>query len=212
MKNLNLKSGFVFIFIVCLTTSIVEAQDSDIFLTNFSRRNSLINPFFFRAGFMSGVLMGGGTTSTIGLRTEYGLSKIFSVVGDAQMNRGNNAFSGGQGTLAMRYVPFDFKRFQPYVSVGFGVGSGIPGHRRHCHHQQVQTSTSTQTSGEITVPVQEVHHRLIGLALLQIGTNFKVSSHFVAQAEALFQMQLSRHPEAGGIGVRMGMAYQFGKN
>ncbi len=212
MKNLNVKSGFVAFFIFCLTSSIVEAQDSDMVLTNLRHRNTLFNPFFFRAGFTSGVLMGGGTNSIVGLRTEYGLSKIFSVVGDAQMNSGNSAFSGGQGTLAIRYAPFTFNRFQPYVSTGFGGGSGIPGHRRHCHHQQVQTTTSTQTSGDITVPVQGAHHRLMGLAVLQLGTNFKVSSHFIAQAEALFQTQISRHPEAGSIGIRMGMAYQFGKN
>ena len=217
MRTNNLSLRFAIFLILGFTATKVGAQELTARLMNASHPKGLFNPLFFRAGLTSGVLTsttGSLTTSTIGLRTEYGLSKAFSVVGEAQVNKGNSSFSGGQGTLAMRYMPFVFKRIQPYVSVGFGVGPGKAGQGGHCHHnQQAIAVPVTQVTGETTTVLpSNPSHRLAGLAIIQIGVNLKLSSHFIAHAETLYQMHMSRHAEPGGLGFRMGMSYQFGKN
>ena len=171
---------------------------------------------------MSGLqipVSGGVTGQTLGIRTEYGLSKLFSIVGDVQGNKSGNSFSQGQVSLAARYMPFTFNRFQPYVSAGLGAGTSngrSQGHG-HCHHQfqqPVTTTAITQANGETLTPVPTTptQRHLQGFALIQIGVNFKVNSHFFAHAETTFQTQLSRHPEPGVFAIRAGMSYQFGNN
>jgi hypothetical protein len=175
----------------------------------------LFNPLYFRAGLMTGILLPTGDSpngTTLGIRTEYGLSKLFSIVGDAQAMRTANSFSQGQASLAARYMPFNFSRFQPYVSVGFGAGSAVKGGHGHgnCHGNPPPTTTA-QANGETTTTVTTMHHHLRGFALVQVGVNFKVNAHFIAHAEGSFQTPF-KHFEPGGLALRAGMSYQFGRN
>lgn len=213
--NKNLKRASLLLIFLGFTTLTVKAQEEASVDQLATPAKGLFNPFYFRAGLMTGMMTpwnAGPATATVGIRTEYGLSKIFSVVGDAQLNQGKSSFAGGQGTLAMRYMPFDLNKFQPYVGLGAGIGSmnkdmGGDG----CRFPQAMPTFTTSTSPDEITSKEFKPHRLTGLAVFQLGVNFKFSSHFVAHAEAAYQTRISRRLDPGSMGFRVGMSYQFGK-
>ena len=179
-----------------------------------STKKKLFNPFkpaFLRVGVMGGALIGFENTNrdnlggTSGLRVEYGISNRWSIVGEVQGNyfRGTT-FSTGQGSLGINWMPFKSRRLQPYFGVGGGVGSDGFGRGRDGRNNRGDFGSWLENTHENNQDVQ-------GFAFARTGLNYVLFKKIIATVETGYQLPFNNNNSNGGLALRIGGSYQFGK-
>ena len=172
---------------------------------------NLLKPAFLRVGVMGGALIGFENTNndnvggTSGLRVEYGISNKWSVVGEAQGNyfRGTT-FSTAQGSLGINWMPFKSRRLQPYFGVGGGIGgNGFGRGRNERNDHEVFDSWFNNR--------RENNREIQGFAMARTGLNYVLFRKIIATVETGYQLPFNNNNSNGGLSVRIGASYQFGK-
>jgi hypothetical protein len=171
---------------------------------------NLLKPAFFRIGVMGGGLIGIENTSndnvggTSGLRLEYGFSNRWSLVGEMARNRfEGTTFSSGQASLGVNWMPFKSRRLQPYFGIGGGVGGdGFRGGRG---------GRDGRDFGNWFEKDNENNRKSQGFALVRTGLNYVLFKKIIAMAETGYQLPFNTSSSNGGLTLRVGAAYQFGK-
>lgn len=169
-----------------------------------------LKPAFLRIGVMGGGLIGfennpnnkvGGTS---GLRIEYGFSNRWSLVGEIQANRFEGiTFSRGQTSLGVNWMPFKSRRLQPFFGLGGGVGGdGFRGNR---------FGRSGRDGYDNLFNNNENHRDIQGFAFARTGLNYVLFKRIIATAETGYQLSFNNNSSNGGLSLRVGAAYQFGK-
>ena len=170
---------------------------------------NLLKPAFLRVGVMGGTLIGFGNTDkvggTSGLRVEYGISNHWSVIGEVQGNyfRGST-FSRGQGSLGINWMPFKSRRLQPY----FGIGGGISGNGFERKERERNGYGNFERWFEDT---HENNQKVQGFALARTGLNYVLFKKIIATVETGYQLPFNNNTSNGGLALRIGASYQFGK-
>jgi hypothetical protein len=170
-----------------------------------------LKPSFLRIGVMGGGLIGfenslrdnGGGTS--GLRVEYGFSNRFSLVGEVNGNAyEGTTFSRGQASLGFNWMPFKSRRLQPYFGVGGGIGGdGFRGGRGGRNGRGFDGFFEDNTT--------EKNQEAQGFAFARTGLNYVLFKRIIATAETGYQVPFNTSSSSGGLSLRVGVAYQFGK-
>lgn len=171
-----------------------------------------LKPAFLRIGMMGGGLIGfennannkvGGTS---GFRIEYGFSNRWSLVGEIQGNRFEGAtFSRGQSSLGLNWMPFKSKRLQPFFGLGGGVGGdGFRGSR-------FGRNGNGRDGYDDLFNNRRNHCDIQGFAFARTGLNYVLFKRIIATAETGYQIPFNNSSSLGGISLRVGAAYQFGK-
>lgn len=179
-----------------------------------SKKHTLFNPLkpaFFRVGVLGGGLIAFDNSSndraggTMGLRLEYGFSNRISLVADFQGNRINNTtFSNGQSSLGINWMPFKSRRLQPYFGAGAGVGRDGNGFGRYDDRR----GGSRPFDNDFNRRDRGVQ----GFAYARTGLNYVLAKKLLAIGEASYQLPFNNSTSNGGVALRVGLAYQFGKN
>ena len=171
---------------------------------------NLLKPAFLRVGVMGGALIGFENTDkvvggTSGLRVEYGISNHWSVIGEVQGNyfRGTT-FSRGQGSLGINWMPFKSKRLQPYFGVGGGVGGEGFGRERSGRNNRGRFDSWFESTHENNQAIQ-------GFAFARTGLNYVLFKKIIATVETGYQLPFNNNTSNGGLALRIGVSYQFGK-
>ena len=169
-----------------------------------------LKPAFLRVGVMGGGLIGFDNTTndkvrgTIGLRIEYGLSNRWSLVGEIQKNSlAGTTFSRGQTSLGVNWIPFKSRRLQPFFGLGGGVGNG--GFKGSRFGRNGRDGYDNKLNND------EKDHDIQGFALAKTGLNYVLFKKIIATAETCYQLPFNNNSSNGGLSLRMGVAYQFGK-
>lgn len=178
-----------------------------------TKKNSFnpLKPAFLRVGIIGGALIGfeninsdnvGGTS---GLRVEYGLSNRWSIIGEVQGNyfRGA-AFSRGQGSLGINWMPFKSKRLQPYFGVGGGIGGDGFGRKERGRNGYGDFDGWFENR-------QENDQNTQGFAFARTGLNYVLFKKIIATVETGYQLPFNNNNSNGGLALRIGASYQFGK-
>jgi hypothetical protein len=170
---------------------------------------NLLKPAFLRVGVVGGGLIGfenaaterGGTS---GLRVEYGISNRWSLVGEVAGNRFRGiTFSNGQASLGINWMPFKSKRLQPYFGLGGGVGGdGFRGGRGGRNDRGFDGRFDNDDENDQNSQV---------FAFVRTGLNYVLFKKIIAMAETGYQLPFKTSGSNGGLSVRAGVAYQFGK-
>ncbi|MEA5460982.1 hypothetical protein VB796_18115 [Arcicella sp. LKC2W] len=168
-----------------------------------------LKPAFFRVGVLGGSLIAFDNSSndkvggTMGLRIEYGFSNRISLVADFQGNRTNNStFSRGQSSLGVNWMPFKSRRLQPYFGAGVGVGRDGNGFGRY----------DDRRGGSRPFDNDYNRRGVQGFAYARTGLNYVLAKKLLAIGEASYQVPFNNSTSNGGVALRVGLAYQFGKN
>lgn len=170
---------------------------------------NLLKPAFLRVGVVGGGLIGfensaterGGTS---GLRVEYGITNRWSLVGEVAGNRFRGlTFSNGQASLGVNWMPFKSKRLQPYFGLGGGVGGdgfrgGRGGRDNRGFYGRYENNDDNDQNSQ-------------GFAFVRTGLNYVLFKKIIATAETSYQLPFNTSGSNGGLSVRAGVAYQFGK-
>ena len=170
-----------------------------------------LKPAFLRVGVMGGALIGfentnsdivGGTSS---LRVEYGISNRWSIVSEVQGNyfRGTT-FSTGQGSLGINWMPFKSRRLQPYFGVGGGVGADGFGRRQKGRNGYGYFDGWFENK-------QENNQKTQGFVFARTGLNYVLFKKIIATVETGYQLPFNNNNSNGGLALRIGASYQFGK-
>jgi hypothetical protein len=172
-----------------------------------------LKPAFFRIGVMGGGLIAFDNSTndnvggTFGLRLEYGLSNRFSLVGEMQANGINGStFSRGQSSLGVNWMPFKSRRLQPY----FGIGAGIGGNRFDRFGNNGRDGFGSRPSFDNDNDFNRRNSQ--GFAYGRTGLNYVLARKIIAIGEASYQIPFNNSTSNGGLALRVGLAYQFGKN
>ncbi len=172
-----------------------------------------LKPAFFRIGVMGGSLFDLNNSNndkvggTMGLRIEYGFSNRFSVVGDFQANHANNTtFSRGQSSLGINWMPFKSRRLQPYFGVGAGVGGNGVGRLGNDGRGSFGQRLPFDNDNELN------RRDAQGFAYARTGLNYILAKRLLAIGEASYQLPFNNSSSNGGISLRAGLAYQFGRH
>lgn len=172
-----------------------------------------LKPAFFRIGVMGGSLFALNNSNndnvggTMGLRIEYGFSNRFSVVGDFQANHANNTtFSRGQSSLGVNWMPFKSRRLQPYFGVGAGIGGN--GFDRFGNRGRDGFGNRPPFDNDNDVNRRNVQ----GFAYARTGLNYILAKRLLAIGEVSYQLPFNNSSSNGGISLRAGLAYQFGRH
>ncbi len=170
---------------------------------------NLLKPAFLRVGVVGGGLIGfenaaterGGTS---GLRVEYGISNRWSLVGEVAGNRfRGTTFSNRQASLGINWMPFKSKRLQPYFGLGGGVGGdGFRGGRGGRNDRGFDGRFDNNNEND---------QNSQGFAFVRTGLNYVLFKKIIAMAETGYQLPFKTNSSNGGLSVRAGVAYQFGK-
>lgn len=168
-----------------------------------------LKPAFFRVGVLGGGLIAFDNSSndnvggTMGLRLEYGFSNRISLVADFQGNRINNTtFSNGQSSLGLNWMPFKSRRLQPYFGAGAGVGRDGNGFGRYDDRRGSSRPFDNNFN----------RRGVQGFAYARTGLNYVLAKKLLAVGEASYQLPFNNSTSNGGVALRVGLAYQFGKN
>jgi hypothetical protein len=173
----------------------------------------VFKPAFKRLGLTAGVLLpfnGSEAGGTSGFRFEYGLSNKTSILLDFQGNNSQDStFSGGQGALIVRTMPFKAHRLQPYFGAGWALGGGDGGGRGGRDGNGKDGRYHTQTIDTDSTSDGTVKN----FALVQAGVNYIVFRRVIASLEGNYQLQVggTNAQKLGGASIKFGLAYQFGK-
>lgn len=178
-----------------------------------TKKNSSFNPLkpaFLRIGVIGGGLIGfeNATTEkggTSGLRVEYGISNRWSLVGEVAGNHfDGTTFSRGQSSLGINWMPFKSRRLQPYFGLGAGVGGdGFRGGRGGKNGRGFDGFFEDNTT--------ENNQEAKGFAFARTGLNYVLFKRIIATAETGYQVAFNTSSSNGGLSLRVGAAYQFGK-
>ncbi|MES2520683.1 MAG: hypothetical protein V4585_21385 [Bacteroidota bacterium] len=170
---------------------------------------NLLKPAFLRLGVMGGGLIsfdnstgdnGGGT---MGLRVEYGFTNRLSLVGEVQGNGiRSSTFTRNQASLGVNWMPFKSRRLQPYVGLGGGVGGNGFGNRRFGDNRPFGQFLDDDNNRERGVQ---------GFAFARTGVNYVLAKKIIATAETSYQLPFNNASSNGGLALRVGLSYQFGK-
>jgi hypothetical protein len=169
-----------------------------------------LKPAFLRIGLMGGGLIGfeNNTNDNLGgsggFRIEYGFSNRWSLVGEIQGNRfEGTTFSNRQSSLGFNWMPFKSRRLQPFFSLGGGVGGeGFRGGR---------FGKSDQDDDDNLFDNRRNHRDMQGFAFAKTGLNYVLFKRIIATAETGYQLPFNNSSSLGGLSLRAGAAYQFGK-
>jgi hypothetical protein len=182
-------------------------------LKDSSKKHTPFNPLkpaFFRIGAMGGSVIAFDNSSndnvggTIGLRVEYGFSNRFSLVADFQGNRINNTtFSRGQSSLGINWMPFKSRRLQPFFGAGAGIGRDGYGFGRF---------DDDRRGGSRPFDNDFNRRGVQGFAYARTGLNYVLAKKLLAIGEVSYQLPFDNSTSNGGVALRVGLAYQFGKN
>jgi hypothetical protein len=170
-----------------------------------------LKPAFLRIGVMGGGLVGFENTTTdnvggtSGLRLEYGFSNRWSLVGEVAGNYfEGTTFSTGQASLGVNWMPFKSRRLQPFFGLGGGVGGdGFRGGRGGRFGRD-------EWSGNTTF-YTENNRDIQGFAYARTGLNYVVLKRILATVETGYQLPFNSSTSNGGLSLRLGASYQFGK-
>lgn len=165
-----------------------------------------LKPAFLRLGVMGGGLIGFENSSTekggtSGIRIEYGISNRWSLVGEVSGNRfEETTFSRGQASLGVNWMPFKSRRLQPYFGLSAGVGSdGFRGGRGERDNRGYYGYYTRENSG------------IQGFASVRTGLNYVLLKRIITTIETGYQIPFNTSISDGGLSLRVGAAYQFGK-
>lgn len=169
-----------------------------------------LKPAFLRIGIMGGGLLSfenntndnvGGTS---GLRIEYGFSNRWSLVGEIQGNRfEGTTFSRGQASLGINWMPFKSKRLQPFFGLGGGIGGdGFRGSHFGRNGRDGYDNVFNNNGNKRDVQA---------FALARTGLNYVLFKKIIATAETGYQLPFNNSNSNGGLSLRVGATYQFGK-
>jgi hypothetical protein len=177
------------------------------------KKNSFnpLKPAFLRIGVMGGGLVGFENASTdnvggtAGVRLEYGFSNRWSLVGEMTGNGfEGTTFSRSQASLGINWMPFKSRRLQPYFGLGGGVGGdGFRGGRGGKNGRGFDGFFENNT----IVNNQEAQ----GFAYARTGLNYVLAKRIITTAETGYQVPFNTSSSNGGLSLRVGVAYQFGK-
>ena len=170
-----------------------------------------LKPAFLRIGIMGGGLISfenntndnvGGTS---GLRIEYGFSNRWSLVGEIQANHfEGTTFSRGQTSLGINWMPFKSRRLQPFFGLGGGVGGdGFRGGNRFGKNGRDSYDNVLDNKGN--------NDDVQAFAFARTGLNYVLFKRIIATAETGYQLPFNNNSSNGGLSLRVGAAYQFGK-
>ena len=169
---------------------------------------NLLKPAFLRVGVIGGALIGFENTNndnvggTSGLRVEYGISNKWSVVGELQGNYfKGTTFSTAQSSLGINWMPFKSRRLQPYFGVGGGIGFGRG--RSEKRNREVFDGWFDNR--------HENNQEIQGFAIARTGLNYVLFRKIIATVETGYQLPFNNNNSNGGLSVRVGVSYQFGK-
>jgi hypothetical protein len=170
-----------------------------------------LKPAFLRIGVIGGGLIGFENTSTdngggtAGIRVEYGVSNRLSMVGELAGNSTQGTtFSRGQVSLGINWMPFKSRRLQPYFGLGGGVGGdGFRGGRGGRNVRGFDGFFEDNTT--------ENNQQAQGFAYARTGLNYVLFKRIIATAETGYQVPFNTRSSNGGLSLRVGVAYQFGK-
>lgn len=169
-----------------------------------------LKPAFLRIGVMGGGLIGfenntnDNVGGTIGLRIEYGFSNHWSLVGEIQGNRfEGTTFSRGQTSLGINWMPFKSRRLQPFFGLGGGIGEdGFRGNHFGRNRRDNYNNGFDNNDDK---------HELQGFVFARTGLNYVLFNRIIATAETNYQLPFNNSNSNGGLSLRIGAAYQFGK-
>ncbi len=172
-----------------------------------------MKPAFLRIGVIGGGLIGFENTAsdngggTAGLRVEYGFSNRWSLVGEVAGNSyGGTTFSNGQASLGINWMPFISRRLQPYFGLGGGVGGdGFRGGRGGKNGRGFDGFFDNINN------TTENNQEARGFAFARTGLNYVLFKRIIATAETGYQLPFNTSSSNGGLSLRIGAAYQFGK-
>lgn len=169
-----------------------------------------LKPAFLRIGIIGGGLIGfeHNTRKDVGrasgLRIEYGISNRWSLVGEIQGNRfEGTTFSRAQTSLGFNWMPFKSRRLQPFFGLGAGLG-GDGFRNRHFERNE-------RDDDDDLYEFNENHRDIHGFAFARTGVNYVLLKRIIATAEAGYQFPFQDNRSNGGLTLRGGAAYQFGK-
>jgi hypothetical protein len=169
-----------------------------------------LKPAFLRIGVMGGGLIGFENTNTetggtSGFRLEYGFSNRWSFVGGVSGNYfEGTTFSTGQASAGLNWMPFKSRRLQPFFGLGGGVGGdGFRGGRGGKFGRD-------EWSGNVTY-YNENKQDAQGFAYARTGLNYVVIKRIIATVETDYQLPFNSSTSNGGLSLRLGASYQFGK-
>lgn len=219
MNILRLTFGLIFLGIT-LETNAQTTKSEPIFgsvverkvLKDSTKKKVSFNPLkpaFLRIGVIGGGLIGFENASTekgrtSGIRVEYGFSNRWALVGEVSGNRfEGTTFSRGQASLGINWMPFKSRRLQPYFGLGGGVGSdGFRGGRGGRDGRGFDGWDDND---------DENNRNSSGFALVRTGLNYVLFKKIIATAEMGYQVPFNISNSSGGLSLRGGVAYQFGK-
>lgn len=169
-----------------------------------------LKPAFLRIGVMGGGLISfenntndnvGGTS---GLRIEYGFSNRWSLVGEIQGNRfEGTTFSRRQTSLGVNWMPFKSRRLQPFFGLGGGIGGdGFKGNRFGRNGRDGYDNVFNNNGNNRDVQA---------FVFARAGLNYVLFKRIIATAETGYQLPFNNSSSTGGLSLRVGAAYQFGK-
>lgn len=171
---------------------------------------NILKPAFLRVGVIGGRVIGyeNSTTEkggTSGIRVEYGISNRWSIVGEVARNSTEGTtFSRGQASLGINWMPFKSRRLQPFFGLSGGVG-GDGSRGRQGDGRYGRGSYGVYESNFIR------NNQTQGFGIVRTGLNYVILNKIIATAEAGYQFPLSTSISSGGLSLRVGGAYQFGK-
>ncbi len=169
-----------------------------------------LKPAFLRIGVMGGGLVGfeNGTTEkgggTSGLRVEYGFSNRWSLVGEVSGNYYSaTTFPTGQASLGVNWMLFKSRRLQPYFGLSAGAGGdGFRGGRGGKYGRGFWGYYTEDNS---------YNNDVQGFAAVRTGLNYVVLKRILATVETGYQLPFNSSTSNGGLSLRFGASYQFGK-
>ena len=171
----------------------------------------LLKPAFLRLGVMRGGLIGFENSSTddnnggtAGIRIEYGISNRWSLVSEISGNRfEGTTFSRSQVSLGVNWMPFKSRRLQPYFGLGGGIGgNGFKGGRGERNGREFYKYLKDN----------DYNTKVKGFISAKTGLNYVVFKKIIATVETSYQLPFNNNASNGGLGLRVGGSYQFGRN
>jgi len=174
------------------------------------RSYNLLKPAFLRIGLMGGGLIGFKNNTneniggSIGLRIEYGISNRWSLSSEIQVNRFEGTpFLGGQSALGINWMPIKSRRLQPFFGLGVGIGRN--------EFKASRYGKNSPDGDDNLFDIHENNRAIRGFAFARTGVNYVLFTNVIAIAETAYQLPFNQSNATGGLSLRLGAAYQFGK-